>query len=176
MIAFLLGFRGAGKTTLGKAVAGWQNWRFEDLDEIIEAQLGQSILSYVEEKGLEAFRRLEAETLQEILQRPRHKDPLLVGLGGGILDGDQAYQLLKGSPTAKVLLAVAPEELWRRLEPLPDRRKIANLQTFSDLDQLFQKRAGRLKEIATYTVPNQDITQGLRELKKALGSVWQAAL
>lgn len=176
MIAFLIGFRGAGKTTLGKALQGWQEWQYVDLDEKIEAQLGRSILDFVEENEIEAFRLLEAEALAKILNEGPQKQPLLIGLGGGILEGEAAYQMLKQNPAPKLLLEVSPEELWRRLEPQPDRRKIANLQTFSDLKQLFQKRAVRLKEIATYTVPNQDITQGLRELKKALGSLWQAAL
>ena len=180
-LAFLMGFRAAGKSTLGKAMAGWNGLQFFDLDEEIERSLGQSILDYVDAHGIGAFRTQEARALREILSgsigsKGQLEKPILVALGGGIVDGDDAYQLLKTCPYPKIHLDVSPETLWKRLEPFPDRRKIGKLQSFSDLESLFQKRAPRWKEIATHTLENQDISQGLLGLKKILGSVWQAAL
>ncbi len=196
-LAFLVGFRASGKTTLGQALKGWNGLQFLDLDAEIERRVGQSILGFVDAQGIEAFRSLEAKLLREILEcqadaaslssstvsgsdlnpvlAPETK-PLLVALGGGVVDGQESFDLLKSCPFPKILLSVSPETLWQRLEPHPDRRKIGKLQTFSDLERLFQKRAPRWKEIATHTLENQDISQGLLGLKKILGSVWQAAL
>lgn len=208
-LAFLVGFRASGKTTLGKALNGWKGLQFLDLDAEIERRLGQSILEFVDAQGIEAFRSLEGTFLREILEcqgiaynlpastvsDPEWKSvsgsaaasglgydlglgakPLLVALGGGVVDGQESFDLLKSCPFPKILLSVSPETLWQRLEPYPDRRKIGKLQTFSDLERLFQKRAPRWKEIATHSLENQDISQGLLGLKKILGSVWQAAL
>lgn len=182
-LAFLGGFRASGKTTLGQALNGWNGTQFLDLDAEIERWLGQSILDFVQAQGIEAFRSLEAKFLREILDSQTQRasleppeNPLLVALGGGIVDGDEAFDLLKSCPYPKILLFVSPETIWQRLEPYPDRRKIGKLETFSDLEKLFQKRAPRWKEIATHSLENQDISQGLFGLKKILGSVWQAAL
>jgi shikimate kinase len=174
-IAFLMGFRGVGKTTLGKALNGWKNIEFLDLDEEMESEIGETILEFVEKNGLEKFRDLEGQFLEKLLNR-EPRNPLCIGLGGGIIEGERAWALLKSSAHPKILLEVPVGQLWQRLLPRPDRRKIANLHDFSSFQALFQKREPRYKEIATHRILNQDITQGLNELKKALGSVWQDAL
>jgi shikimate kinase len=174
-IVFLLGFRGVGKTTLGKALEGWENIEFLDLDEKIESEIGETILEFVEKNGLERFREIEGKTLETLLAS-KPSNPLCIALGGGTIEGKQAWQLLKSSTHPKILLELPVEQLWQRLLPYPDRRKIANLHDFSSFQALFQKREPRYKEIATHRILNQDITQGLNELKKALGSVWQGAL
>ena len=62
----LIGFMGAGKTTIGKALAKSLNREFADTDERIEADTGRKIPDIFEKEGEPYFRRLETETLQKL--------------------------------------------------------------------------------------------------------------
>ena len=74
----LLGFMGAGKSTVGPLVAERIGWRFEDLDALIEAEEGRSLPEIFGE-GEPAFRRLESR----IAQRCLRQSELVLSVGGG---------------------------------------------------------------------------------------------
>ena len=63
---FLIGFRAAGKTTVGRIVAEALGREFLDLDEIWERERGESILDYVSREGVEDFRASEEALLRRI--------------------------------------------------------------------------------------------------------------
>jgi shikimate kinase len=77
---FVVGFMGAGKSTVGHALANRLGWRFVDLDDEIEAAEGAKISDIFAERGEPEFRRLETETLQRLLDRGGEA---VVALGGG---------------------------------------------------------------------------------------------
>ena len=54
---FLIGFMGAGKTTVGRALARRLGWTFHDLDDVIEQREGRTIAAMFAESGEAAFRR-----------------------------------------------------------------------------------------------------------------------
>ena len=56
---FLVGFMGAGKSTVGRALARQMNWPFEDLDERLQAREKRSIEQIFRESGEAEFRRAE---------------------------------------------------------------------------------------------------------------------
>jgi len=60
---FLVGFMGAGKTTVGKVLARRLDYEFVDLDDVIEAQAGKSVRAIFSELGEPEFRRLEGEAI-----------------------------------------------------------------------------------------------------------------
>ena len=60
---FLVGFMGAGKTTVGRALARQLRWDFFDLDDLIEQRAGKSVQAIFSESGESEFRRLEREGL-----------------------------------------------------------------------------------------------------------------
>ncbi|HOB21816.1 MAG TPA: shikimate kinase, partial [Bacillota bacterium] len=62
----LVGFMGAGKTTVGKLLAEKLRWCFFDSDEEMEKRTGSTV-SELLSKDPEGFRRLEAETIRELL-------------------------------------------------------------------------------------------------------------
>jgi shikimate kinase len=63
MLIFIIGYMGAGKTTLGKQLAERLNYRFYDLDDMFEISTGYSIGSFFEKFGEAAFRQKEREIL-----------------------------------------------------------------------------------------------------------------
>ena len=76
---FLIGFMGAGKTTVGRILAERLGFHFIDLDEIIEANAGRSVRAIFEELGEDEFRRLEREALEDV----RGMKQTVIALGGG---------------------------------------------------------------------------------------------
>ncbi len=79
MLIFIIGYMGAGKTTLGKRLAESLNYRFYDLDEMIGISTGYSILSYFEKFGEASFRRKESEILLDHIG----DDNAVIATGGG---------------------------------------------------------------------------------------------
>jgi shikimate kinase len=88
---YLIGFMGAGKTTLGRRLGRRLGWRVEDLDELIEARELQSIAQIFRERGEAHFRAVEREILRSLLPI-RH---LVVATGGGtFVDPDNRAAML----------------------------------------------------------------------------------
>lgn len=76
---YLVGFMGAGKSTLARALARRLDWRAEDIDDCIEAREGRTVAEIFAREGEAYFRRLERRVLLDLLA-PRH---LVVATGGG---------------------------------------------------------------------------------------------
>jgi shikimate kinase len=108
---FLIGYMGAGKTTIGQQLATRLGYKFLDMDYVIEEKLQQSVSQIFSEKGEEEFRRLERECLEEISTEQN----VVVATGGGApcfydnMERMNAYGLT-------VYLCLSPEQLQERLE------------------------------------------------------------
>jgi len=76
---FLVGFMGAGKTTVGRAVARHLEYAFFDLDELISARAGKSVQEIFAELGEAEFRSLESAAIHSCRRMVRS----VVALGGG---------------------------------------------------------------------------------------------
>ena len=77
---FLIGFMGAGKTTIGKYAARENGLEFLDLDAYIEEKLGKEIREVFRDEGEDFFRQEERKALEEVIAMERG---LLVSCGGG---------------------------------------------------------------------------------------------
>ena len=95
----LMGMRGAGKTTLGKLAAEHLKVPFLDADDLfMERHAPHSAKTYVAQHGWPAFRSEETILLREILaQIQQEGKPMVVSLGGGIVEEDVNRGLLKDS-------------------------------------------------------------------------------
>jgi shikimate kinase len=172
--AYLLGFRGAGKTTLGRFLAAELGARFLDLDQIFEAEKGEGTVAWIERNGLGSFRAEEARLLRRVEEELRAGAPAtIVSLGGGIVEGEASREVLLASPAPKIWLDVPAEELWRRLSRRPERLRVGNLNSLKDLQALLARRQPHFEKISTNRVENCDINESLAELKRVLGSHWR---
>jgi shikimate kinase len=129
---YLVGFMGAGKTTIGRALSRRIGWRFEDIDECIESRVRRSVASIFAQHGEPYFRQLEREVLSELLPQRQ----LIVATGGGTFAeaDNRAVMLADGA------VAWLDVPLIRVLERIPadGRRPLAADRTA--LEQLYVRR------------------------------------
>jgi shikimate kinase len=94
MRIYLTGFMGAGKTSVGRTLSERLGLPFSDLDEEIERRTGTTVREIFERSGEPEFRRLELETLAELVQR---QEDLVLATGGGTPAAPAARRLLGSS-------------------------------------------------------------------------------
>jgi shikimate kinase len=134
-VIFLVGFMGAGKTSVGKSLARRLGWQFEDLDKRIETREANNIEQIFRTTGEPAFRIMEQETIRELLRSvgsSRH----VVALGGGAFAQQASSDMIRRSGFPVVFLDAPVEELWRRCREQAIQRPLArDLEQFRNLYQ-----------------------------------------
>jgi shikimate kinase len=109
----LVGFMGAGKTSVGRELSQRSGWRFVDLDDRIQARERRTIAEIFRSSGEAEFRRAEHEALHELLKELEH-ERLVIGVGGGAFSRSENASLLEHSLTTTIFLDASAEELWKR--------------------------------------------------------------
>ena len=89
---YLVGMRGAGKSTAGVWAAEELGWVFEDLDTKLEHDVGCTITEHIQKKGWEGFRAVELETLKKAMAE--HPTGYVFATGGGIVETPEARKIL----------------------------------------------------------------------------------
>lgn len=130
----LIGFMGAGKTTVGRALAKRLRCRFQDLDDLIEQREGQSVAQIFASAGEDAFRQAESAALRHLLQEKAGTGDLVLALGGGAFVQAQNRSLLEQAGAVTVLLEAPLEELRRRCQTEKKVRPLAQQEArFAEL-------------------------------------------
>jgi shikimate kinase len=108
----LVGFRGTGKTTVGRLLASAMNRRFVDVDREIECRSGRSIAAIFAETGEAAFRDWEECTLAEVFEL--YPEAVVATGGGSVMREHNRSQMRAFGQI--VWLTADPDELARRLQ------------------------------------------------------------
>ncbi len=140
----LVGFMGAGKSTVGDLVADALDLAFCDSDAVIEARAGRSIMSMFEQDGEPAFRALEEEIVVGLLA----EELGVVALGGGSLSSPRTRTALISSGATVVHLDVSTEVAKERVGADAARPVLAH----PDLDSLAASRRDDYLQAATFTL------------------------
>ncbi len=117
----LLGLRGAGKTTLGQALAGKLGLPFVELDERVEAQAGMAVAGIFALHGEAWYRREEEACLRRLADTGER---VVVALSGGIVGNAEAFDLVRRR-FVTVWLRARPEEHMQRVVDQGDSRPMA---------------------------------------------------
>jgi shikimate kinase len=106
----LIGFMGAGKTSVGRLVAEHLGFEFLDTDELIQSRTGRTIADIFAKEGEPAFRALEKQVVQELSARTK----TVISTGGGLPTDPENLAALK-SYALVVCLWASPEKIWERV-------------------------------------------------------------
>jgi XRE family transcriptional regulator, aerobic/anaerobic benzoate catabolism transcriptional regulator len=137
-VVALLGLRGAGKSTLGRALAAKLGCSFVELDEEIERKAGLRLAEIFEIHGEAYYRRVEREALLSLLASGQR---LVLATGGGIVSDPETYTLLRRA-TRTLWLRATPEEHWARVTAQGDARPMADRpRAMAELRALLEARA-----------------------------------
>ncbi len=134
---FLVGFMGAGKTSVGQALATALGWRFVDLDARIVARMGRSVAEIFEHDGEAGFRRVETNELRLLLTE-LDTENTVVSLGGGAWMQPANVALLREASLPVLHLDAPVDELWQRCQPQQGTRPL--LQNENDFRRLYEAR------------------------------------
>jgi shikimate kinase len=134
----LIGFMGAGKSSVGRALGEQLGWTFEDLDQRIEQRERRKVHEIFRDSGESEFRRAEHAALKELLTELRAGAQKIIALGGGAFVQEQNARLISAAGIPIVFLDATVEELWRRCrqqieETGGDRPLLTNLPNFRQL-------------------------------------------
>jgi shikimate kinase len=151
--AVLVGVPGAGKTTVGRALAERLGVGFRDTDADVEAQDGRSIADIFVESGEPEFRRLEAEAVARALRE--HTGVLALG-GGAVMDPETRVRLA-GHPV--VWLRVGLSAASRRAG-LSVARPVLLGNVRSQMKALMDARAPLYSEVAALVVDTDALSAG----------------
>ena len=145
----LVGFMGAGKTTVGHLLAARLELPFADSDQVIEQQAGRPVRQIFAEDGEPAFRALEHQVIAGLLDGPE----LVLALGGGAAEHPQTRQHLAAAQV--VYLQVGYDQAMARIRavPAPECRP---LLARPDLAATYRRRLPLYAAVATLTVRTDD--------------------
>lgn len=140
MAKVLLGFMGAGKSTIARGL----NPNYLDMDALVEKRLGMSIAEFFLEMGEEVFRQVESEVLAELLQRDQ-----VVSTGGGVVVSQKNRDLLKTN-SDNIYLKADFEILYHRIAADKDNQRPLFLNNSKEeLAAIFQERQAWYEEVAS---------------------------
>lgn len=168
----LIGFMGAGKSSVGRALGEQLGWTFEDLDDRIERRERRTVPEIFRDSGESGFRRAEHAALKELLTELRAGAEKIVALGGGAFVQKHNARLIEAAGVPTVFLDAGVEELWRRCRQQAEQQGIerpllGSRENFRDLHET--RRPHYLKALFRQETSGKTVERIAAEVVRALG-------
>ncbi len=144
---FFIGLMGAGKTTVGRAVAKRLDRPFYDSDHEVEARTGVKIPLIFEHEGEGGFRARESLVIDELSQR----NGIVLATGGGAVLAPHNREWLNQRGVV-VYLRANPHDLWLRTRRDKNRPLLQTEDPRGKLESLYAMRDPLYRETAHFTV------------------------
>ena len=155
----LIGYRGTGKSTLGKRLAEALGLAFLDMDRMIVDEQGYSISRIVQERGWPYFRQLEGN----LLQRLSEEKGRVIATGGGIILDPENRSLLEKMGWVVWLKAdtdVMVERLQGDLEGAKQRPAFSDRDLREETEMILQERNPLYESVCDMVLDTTDLSLG----------------
>lgn len=153
----LVGYRGTGKSTVGRSLAAALDWSFVDCDEEVERLAGRSIADIFAQEGEEGFREREAVVLRSVCQQQK----CVIATGGGVVLRE-SNRLLLCQAGWVVWLRAEPETIFRRLQGDPStlarRPALTGQGGLAEICTLLVQRTPLYAAVADYVVDTDHLS------------------
>jgi len=161
----LVGYRGSGKTTLGKHLASSLCIPFVDTDHVVESKAGMSIPEIFQKEGESGFRLRETLALKEALLL----DNAVIATGGGIVLRPENRLLIRTADLV-VYLAAPVSVLVERIRGDTNRPPLTHLPLEEEVMSTLKERLPLYEEVADLSVDTHlySIEEATREILKRL--------
>ncbi len=162
----LIGYMGAGKSTVGKALAECLGYSFVDTDLWIEKKEEEIISLIFEQKGEEYFRNLETECLIQLLKEEKGK---VISVGGGLPLRRKNRELLKKLGMV-IYLKATPEVIFERVKNDKSRPLLQSANPKERIITMMKEREEFYQEAACLTilVDHKSVEQIISEIPMVL--------
>jgi XRE family aerobic/anaerobic benzoate catabolism transcriptional regulator len=162
----LVGLRGAGKSTIGKALAKHLDVRFVELDALIEKEANLSLAELFSLHGEGYYKRLAYDVLLKLFARD---EPMVLSTGGSIVTDPETWHLLKRR-SHTVWLKAKPEDHWKRVLGQGDTRPMANrTSAMTELRSILSLRSPLYSEAAqTVDTSSMRVSAAVKAVASAL--------
>jgi shikimate kinase len=144
---FLVGMMGAGKTTVGRALALRMKRPFVDTDRVLVERTGVPVATVFEIEGEDGFRKRESAVLREVCEEQGQ----VVATGGGIVLAEENRRAMRESGTV-VYLRARLESLWERTRQDASRPLLATPDPRGRLAELLRQREPLYRDAAHVVV------------------------
>ena len=165
----LIGFMGAGKSTIGRELSRRLGWRFVDLDRWVEKRERRRIAQIFATDGEAAFRAMETQALNTVINE--RSGPLVLALGGGAWIQPANADRLKLEGARVVFLDADIDELRSRCGSKAARRPL-----FKDENQFRRLHAARYQSYMQADVRIDTTGQSVTAVAKRLAELLQAGV
>lgn len=144
---YFVGLMGAGKSTLGRALARKLEKPFFDSDLEVQARCGVQVSVIFDLEGEQGFRQRESQIIQELTQQ----QGIVLATGGGVVLREENRARLRCGGTV-IYLCATPRELWSRLHHDRSRPLLQTADPLAQLTALYAQRDPLYREIADFVI------------------------
>jgi len=150
----LIGYRGTGKTTVGRILAERLGMNYIGMDAMIVERAGMSIPEIVEKRGWPAFRDLESEVAQELAA----VDNAVIDAGGGIIERPENIEALRANALIIWLKASVPA-IVSRIEEDSQRPSLTGGKTFTEeVAEVLERRTPAYRSAAQHELDTDQLS------------------
>lgn len=150
----LIGYRGCGKTTVGKLLAAELNWKYISTDDEIIKKAKSTIPEIVKKYDWEKFRDIETEITKKVAKKDRY----IIDTGGGIILREQNILALKRNGKF-IWLKAGIKTITKRIKHSKDRPSLIAGKTFlQEISDVLKERIPIYKRVADFIITTDNKT------------------